>query len=148
MKVVVQRVCRAKVEVDSEIIGEIEHGYLVLLGVEKGDDEKDAQFIIKKLVGLRIFNDDQGKMNLSIEQVQGQMLIVSQFTLLGDCKKGNRPSFINAASPEVGNRLYEFVVDGIRSTGINVHTGRFQAEMRVELVNDGPVTLVVDSREC
>lgn len=147
MKVVVQRVSRAKVTVGDEVTGQIERGFMVLLGVQQGDDENDAQFIIKKLVGLRIFNDDQGKMNLSIDQVNGRMLIVSQFTLLGDCKKGNRPSFISAAAPEEGNRLYEVVVAGIREKGIPVETGRFQAEMDVELVNEGPVTLTIDSRD-
>jgi D-aminoacyl-tRNA deacylase len=146
MKVVVQRVSRAQVTVDNEVVGKIGLGFVVLLGVEKGDSEKDAEIIAKKLAALRIFSDEQGKMNLSIDKVSGQMLVVSQFTLLGDCKKGNRPSFINAASPEEGNRLYECVVRQIRQQGIDVQTGRFQTEMHVELVNTGPVTLIIDSR--
>lgn len=146
MKVVVQRVSRAQVTIENEIVGKIGLGFVVLLGVEKGDSEKDAEIIAKKLAALRIFSDEQGKMNLSIDKVNGQMLVVSQFTLLGDCKKGNRPSFINAASPEEGNRLYQCVVRQIRQQGIDVQTGRFQTEMHVELVNTGPVTLIIDSR--
>lgn len=146
MKSVVQRVARAQVTVDSKVIGKIDHGFAVLLGVENEDDEHDAEFIAKKLAGLRIFSDDDGKMNLSIDQVGGKMLVISQFTLLGDCKKGNRPSFINAAAPDEGNQLYERVCSLLRKKNIDVETGQFQANMQVELVNDGPVTLILDSR--
>lgn len=147
MRAVVQRVTSAQVEVDNEIIGQIEHGYMVLLGVEKGDSEQDAKYLIDKLIGLRVFEDDDGKMNLALGEVKGSILAVSQFTLLGDVRKGRRPSFIQAADPDTGNRLYEYVVVGLRSQNINVQTGKFQTDMQVSLTNDGPVTILLDSRK-
>ncbi|MDB4778182.1 D-aminoacyl-tRNA deacylase [bacterium] len=147
MRAVVQRVTSAKVEVDNQIVGQISHGLLVLIGVEKGDTEKDVKYLVNKLIGLRIFEDSDGKMNLAIGETQGSILAVSQFTLLGDVRKGRRPSFITAADPETGNNLYENVVVGLRTKEIHVETGRFQADMQVNLVNDGPVTILLDSRK-
>lgn len=147
MRAVVQRVSRAKVTVAGEITGEIGRGLLVLLGVAEGDTAEDASFLAEKLVGLRIFPDDEGKMNRSLADFSGAMLVVSQFTLLGDCRKGKRPSFIKAARPEDAVSLYQIFVAEVRGRAITVGTGRFQEHMDVELVNDGPVTLLVDSRK-
>jgi D-tyrosyl-tRNA(Tyr) deacylase len=145
MLAVVQRVTRAAVRVNGEIRGETGLGLLVLLGVRRGDDDEDARWLAAKLSGLRIFRDGEGKMNLGLGEVGGAMLVVSQFTLLGDCVKGRRPSFTDAAPPEEANRLYESFVAAARGMGVPVETGVFQAMMEVELVNDGPVTLLVDS---
>ena len=147
MRAVVQRVSRAKVTVEQVITGEISRGFLVLLGVADGDTAADAVMLADKLVGLRVFEDGDGKMNLALADVGGAMLVVSQFTLLGDCRKGRRPSFIAAARPEVAEALYRTFVAEVQGRGINVATGRFQTHMDVELVNDGPVTLLVDSRK-
>ncbi len=147
MRAVVQRVSRAKVTVDGEIVGQIGAGLLVLLGVAEGDTADDAVTMADKLVGLRIFEDAEGKMNLALPDMGGSMLVVSQFTLLGDCRKGRRPSFIAAARPEVAEALYRTVVAEIEGRGITVATGRFQTHMDVELVNDGPVTLLIDGRK-
>jgi len=147
MRAVVQRVSRAKVTVEQVITGEISLGFLVLLGVADGDTAADAVMLADKLVGLRVFEDGDGKMNLALADVGGAMLVVSQFTLLGDCRKGRRPSFIAAARPEVAEALYRTFVAEVQGRGINVATGRFQTHMDVELVNDGPVTLLVDSRK-
>jgi D-aminoacyl-tRNA deacylase len=147
MRAVVQRVSRAKVTVAGEVTGEIGPGLMVLLGVADGDTAEDAIYLADKLVGLRIFPDADGKMNLSLAETAGGMLVVSQFTLLGDCRKGRRPSFIAAARPEAAVELYERFVADVRRRGITVGTGRFQQHMDVELVNDGPVTLLVDSRK-
>jgi D-tyrosyl-tRNA(Tyr) deacylase len=147
MRACVQRVSRASVTVEDEIVGKIGPGLLVLLGVAQGDNEKDARYLADKIVGLRIFEDDQGKMNRSLLEAGGGLLVVSQFTLLGDVRKGRRPSFIDAAPPEAANRLYEVFVAEAASLGVPVATGRFQAHMDVELVNDGPVTLLLDSRK-
>lgn len=147
MRAVVQRVSRAKVTVAGEVTGEIGLGLMVLLGVMEGDQPTDAVYLSEKLVGLRIFSDPEGKMNLSLADIQGAMLVVSQFTLAGDCRKGKRPSFITAARPEQAIPLYEQLVQEVRSRGIRVETGRFQQHMDVELVNDGPVTLLIDSRK-
>jgi D-tyrosyl-tRNA(Tyr) deacylase len=146
MRSVVQRVKRARVTVAGETVGEIGPGLLVLLGVAHDDTAADVLWMANKLVGLRIFEDDTGKMNLGLTDVRGSMLVVSQFTLLGDCQKGRRPSFILAARPEVAKPLYEQFVAAVGQQGIPTATGIFQAEMQVELVNDGPVTLVVESR--
>lgn len=143
----IQRVSRAKVTVGGETTGEIERGFLVLLGVAHGDAEADADALAKKVVGLRVFEDAEGKMNLALADVGGGMLVVSQFTLLGDCRKGRRPSFSGAAPPEEANRLYEYFVQQVAGQGIPTATGRFAAMMDVELVNDGPVTLIIDSRD-
>jgi D-tyrosyl-tRNA(Tyr) deacylase len=146
MRAVVQRVKRAQVTVAGEIVGEIGPGLLVLLGVAHDDTADDVTWMAGKLTGLRIFEDDAGKMNLGLTDVRGSMLVVSQFTLLGDCQKGRRPSFIQAARPEVARPLYQQFVAAVGQLGIQTATGIFQAEMQVELVNDGPVTLVVESR--
>jgi D-aminoacyl-tRNA deacylase len=145
MRAVIQRVSRARVTVDGEITGEIGAGILVLLGVSKKDSEKEALYLLEKTLNLRIFEDSEGKMNLSILDVKGELLVVSQFTLYGDARKGRRPSFIDAAAPGEANRLYEFFVAAARRQISKVGTGRFQAMMDVELVNDGPVTILLDS---
>ena len=146
MKAVVQRVSESAVTIDDEVVGKIGPGLMVLLGVSHEDAEREADYLIDKIVNLRIFSDEDGKMNRSLNEVGGEMLVVSQFTLLGDCRKGRRPSFIKAAGPEKGNALYEYFVDGVRRKGITVGTGRFGAMMAVSLVNDGPVTLILESK--
>jgi D-tyrosyl-tRNA(Tyr) deacylase len=145
MRAVIQRVSRAKVTVDGEITGEIGTGILVLLGVSREDSEKDALYLLEKTLNLRIFEDAEGKMNLSLLDNGGELMDVSQFTLYGDARKGRRPSFIEAAAPDEANRLYEFFVAEARKQIERVGTGRFQAMMDVELVNDGPVTILLDS---
>lgn len=147
MKAVLQRVSRAKVTVAGETVGQIELGLLVLLGVEQGDTEADARQLADKTIQLRIFDDADGKMNLALTDVGGALLVVSQFTLLGDCRKGRRPSFIAAAPPAEAERLYELFVAAAGAQGVKVATGRFRAMMDVELVNAGPVTLLLDSRK-
>lgn len=147
MRAVIQRVSHAKVSVDQEVVGTIESGLLVLLGVAEGDDESAADYLAEKTVGLRIFDDAAGKMNLSIGEVNGGVLVVSQFTLYGDVRRGKRPSFDRAARPEHANELYEHFVARIRAAGLRCETGRFQAMMDVELVNDGPVTILLDSEK-
>ena len=146
MRAVVQRVKESSVTSAGETVGKIESGLLVLLGVAKEDNIKDAAYLAEKIINLRIFEDENGKMNRSLLETGGEMLVVSQFTLLGDCRKGRRPSFINAAPPDEADRLYEYFVKKVRQTGISTQTGRFRAMMEVALVNDGPVTLVVDSK--
>jgi D-tyrosyl-tRNA(Tyr) deacylase len=146
MRAVVQRVSEARVEIDGEVVGEIGHGLLVLLGITHGDTSEQAEWLAEKIVGLRIFEDDEGKMNRDVIEVGGGILVVSQFTLYGDCRKGRRPSFIEAAPPAVAVPLYAAFVDGLRARGVRTATGRFGAMMRVELVNEGPVTLIVDSK--
>ncbi len=145
MRAVIQRVSRASVTVDGEITGLIGDGILLLLGVSAKDTEKDAEYLVDKVVNLRIFDDKEGKMNLSLLDANGGLLVVSQFTLYGDSRRGRRPSYIDAAGPEEANRLYEFFVSEARKQVPHVATGRFQAMMDVELVNDGPVTLLLDS---
>ena len=145
MRAIIQRVARAKVSVDGEITGEIGRGILVLLGVSKNDSEKDALYLLEKTLNLRIFEDTDGKMNLSLLDIKGDLMVVSQFTLYGDARKGRRPSFIDAGAPAEANRLYEFFVTEARKQISKVGTGRFQAMMQVELVNDGPVTILLDS---
>lgn len=147
MRACVQRVSRASVTVGGEIVGEIGNGLLVLLGVEADDTDQDLAYLADKVIALRVFADDEGKMNRSLQDVGGAMLVVSQFTLLGDCRKGRRPSYINAAEPEIGEAMYEQFVAHVAGQGIEVATGRFRAMMDVELVNDGPVTLLLDSRK-
>ena len=147
MRAVVQRVLKAAVTVADEEVGSIDKGYLVLLGVEENDTQEDAQYLAEKIVGLRIFEDKEEKMNLSLLDVGGSMLIVSQFTLLGDCRKGRRPSFAHAAHPELAEKLYEQVVQAVEGRGIKVATGRFRTHMEVSLVNDGPVTMLIDSKK-
>ncbi len=147
MKAVVQRVSSARVEVEGETTGEIARGLLVLLGVAREDEDKDASWMAEKVVGLRIFGDDEGKMNRSLLEVEGALLAVSQFTLLGDARKGRRPSFIAAAAPDRAEELYGLFVSKTRALGARTETGKFQAHMDVHLVNDGPVTILLDSRE-
>jgi D-tyrosyl-tRNA(Tyr) deacylase len=145
MRAVVQRVSQASVKVDGEVVGQIERGLLVLLGVTHADTESDAAYLASKIAGLRIFEDDAGKMNLSVTDIGGAVLAVSQFTLYGDVRKGKRPSFDNAARPERARELYERFVAEIRVLGLRCETGQFQAHMDVSLTNDGPVTILLDS---
>lgn len=144
MRAVIQRVTGAKVTVDDKVIGQIGNGLLVLLGVSRVDGEKDVHYLVEKILGLRIFDDADGKMNLSLLNAGGELLAVSQFTLYGDTRRGRRPSYIDAAAPERANELYELFVSEARKS-VSVETGRFQAMMQVELVNDGPVTIMLDS---
>lgn len=145
MRAVVQRVSEASVVVEGESVAAIGVGFLVLLGVADGDTEADARWLAQKLVGLRVFDDAEGKMNRALADVGGAMLVVSQFTLLGDCRKGRRPSFVDAAEPAIAEALYERFCDAVRDAGIEVATGRFRTTMRVSLVNEGPVTLIVET---
>lgn len=142
-----QRVTEARVEIAGDIVGEIGAGLLVLLGVARDDTQEDADYLADKTINLRIFNDEQEKMNLSLLDTNGEMLVVSQFTLYGDVRKGRRPSYIEAAEPEKANSLYEYFVERVRAQGVKVQTGVFQAMMKVGLVNDGPVTILLDSRK-
>lgn len=144
MKFVIQRVNHAQVTVNSEVIGKIGKGLTVLIGVGKDDTREIADKFVKKLMGLRIFEDEQGKTNLSLNDVKGEMLLISQFTLYADCRKGNRPSFINAGAPEQAKELYEYIVEKVRETGVKTETGEFAADMKVLLENDGPFTIVLD----
>lgn len=145
MKACIQRVREASVTVNGEVVGAIRHGLLVLLGVGQDDDHSQADYLASKLVGLRIFEDDQGKMNRCLGDVGGEMLVVSQFTLWGDCRKGRRPSFVQAAPPEKAEELYEYFCERVEQQGVSVARGRFRAHMDVALINDGPVTLNVES---
>ena len=147
MRAVIQRVSQASVTVDGQVTGKINAGMLVLLGVEMDDTQQDLEFMLKKIVALRIFSDSAGKMNLALADIGGQMLVVSQFTLLADTKKGNRPSFVKAAPPDKAKRMYEEFVSLVRTKQIHVETGIFAADMKVGLVNDGPVTIMLDSRQ-
>lgn len=147
MRAVVQRVTKSSVTVDGRVTGSIDKGLMVLIGVEDGDGEKDAAYIADKVTGLRIFEDENEKMNLSVKDVGGRVLAVSQFTLLGDVRKGKRPSFTRAAAPQEANMLYRKVIDGIEAQGVHVEEGVFQAHMMVEINNDGPVTILLDSNK-
>lgn len=147
MKAVIQRVSEARVDVTGKTVGSIGRGIVVLLGVQKGDTERDAKSLADKIVKLRIFEDEAGKMNLALGDVGGALLVVSQFTLAGNCAKGRRPSFDEAAPPAEANRLYEYFVGAAREKGVTVETGIFQAMMEVALVNDGPVTFILESRD-
>lgn len=147
MRGVVQRVSEAHVSVNGEIVGRIDRGLVILLGVAPEDGPDDVRYLVDKTVGLRIFEDDQEKMNLSIRDIGGSILAISQFTLLGDCRKGRRPSFVAAASPEHANSLYERYIADVRAEGIAIESGVFRAMMQVHLVNDGPVTMLLDSRK-
>lgn len=147
MRAVVQRVARCSVRVEAKMVGEIGAGLLVLLGVAKGDSEAGADYLAEKILGLRIFEDEAGKMNLSVKDKRGELLVVSQFTLYGDVRRGKRPSFDAAAKPEEARRLYEYFVEKVRATGLHCETGVFQAMMDVELVNQGPVTILLDSEK-
>lgn len=148
MRVIVQRVQSSRVEIDGEVSGEIGQGLMVLLGIAEGDGQEQCDFLADKLVHLRIFTDEQEKMNLSLQDINGEMLIVSQFTLYGDCKKGRRPSFVVAARPETAVPLYEYFIDAVKRQGVKkVATGQFGADMQVYIQNDGPVTLMLDTDE-
>ena len=147
MRAVIQRVSHAQVSVDGECIGRIGHGLAVLLGIRTDDTRAEADYLSQKIIGLRIFSDQDGKFNHSLQDVDGELLVVSQFTLYGDCRKGRRPSFIAAAGVETALPLYEYFVEHARSRNIRVATGRFQADMAVELVNDGPVTIILDTSD-
>ncbi len=147
MMVVIQRVKRASVKVRERYVAAINHGLLVLLGVHRDDSEKDVDYLLKKVPNLRIFEDESGKMNLSLIDVEGEVIVVSQFTLLARTRKGRRPSFDDAAPPEKGRALYKMFVDGLRNQGIKVQEGVFGEHMEIELVNDGPVTIIMNSKE-
>ena len=147
MKFVIQRVNHAEVKVDGEIVGKIGKGFLVLIGVGREDTKEDADWYLKKLLGLRIFEDENGKTNLSLADVNGELLLVSQFTLYADCKKGNRPSFVKAGKPDMAEPMYEYIIEKCREQIENTQKGQFGADMKVELLNDGPVTIVLDSHE-
>ncbi|MEJ2102461.1 MAG: D-aminoacyl-tRNA deacylase [Desulfobacterales bacterium] len=146
MRAVVQRVKQSSVKAGNEIVGQIESGLLVLLGVARDDTVKDADYLVNKIINLRIFEDQDGKMNRSLLETGGELLAVSQFTLLADCRKGRRPSFVEAAEPQKATDLYTKFVDLVREKGVNVQTGRFRAMMEVALINDGPVTVIIESR--
>jgi D-tyrosyl-tRNA(Tyr) deacylase len=146
MRAVVQRVKKSSVTVENETVGKIDRGLLVLLGVAKGDDSSDADYFADKITNLRIFEDEAGKLNRSLLEIGGEMLVVSQFTLLGNCRKGRRPSFIDAAEPDMADELYEYFVHQVRQKGVSVKTGQFRARMDVSLINDGPITLIVESK--
>lgn len=148
MKAVIQRVMNSNVKIDGEVAGKIDQGFMILLGVMQGDTKADADKLVKKIPYLRIFEDENGKMNLSCLDINGEMLVVSQFTLCADCSHGRRPSFIQSAPPNEANMLYEYFVDELKKAGVSkVETGRFGADMKVELINDGPVTIILDSEE-
>lgn len=146
MRIVVQRVKNASVSIDKSIVGNINSGFLVLLGIKSTDCKQDVDYLVKKLTNLRIFSDQNGKMNLSLKDVNGELLIVSQFTLYGNCKDGNRPSFIESAKPDVAIPLYEYFIEECRKIIPVVQTGKFGADMQVSLTNDGPVTIIIDSK--
>lgn len=147
MRAVIQKVKYSSVSVDEKIVGKIDKGFMILLGVTHEDGEKEVEWLAKKIKDLRIFEDQDGKMNLSFEDVKGEVLIISQFTLYGDCIKGRRPSFTQAAKPDMANDLYEKFVEKFRSFGIKTETGIFGADMKVELLNDGPVTMIIDTKD-
>lgn len=146
MKAVIQRVTFANVKVDGEMVGEIEKGFMILLGVVEGDTTKEADWLAKKTANMRVFEDENGKMNLSLLDTDGECLVISQFTLCADCKKGNRPSFISSAKPDEANELYEYFIEKLKENGVKkVEKGIFGADMKVSLLNDGPVTIILDS---
>ena len=147
MKFVIQRVKNASVTVEHNVIGKIDFGFLVLIGITHTDTKEIADSMVKKLINLRVFNDYQDKMNLSIKDVNGSLLLVSQFTLYADCSHGNRPGFTNAAKPDYANELYEYIISEAKKYNVNVETGEFGADMKVALLNDGPVTIILDSDE-
>lgn len=147
MKFVIQRVTESSVKVDSEVIGQIGKGYMVLIGIGQNDSKEIADKLIKKMIGLRIFEDENGKTNLSLADVDGELLLISQFTLYANCKKGNRPSFIESGNPKMAEALYHYIIEQCRKTVPIVETGSFGADMKVSLVNDGPFTIVLDSEQ-
>ena len=147
MRAVIQRVTRARVTIDGEVVGEIEHGLVVLLGIARDDTQEDADYLVPKIIALRIFDDAEGRMNVSVKDIEGGLLIVSQFTLYGDVRRGLRPSWSDAAAPEIAEPLYDYLVENSRKLHGRVETGSFRKTMLVELINDGPVTLLLDSRK-
>ncbi len=147
MKFVIQRVKNASVKIENEVVGNINKGFLVLIGITHEDTKETADILIKKLIKLRVFEDEAGKMNLALKDVGGELLLVSQFTLYANCKDGNRPSFINAAKPDYANNLYEYIIQECKKEELKVQTGKFGADMKVSLLNDGPVTIILDSEE-
>ena len=144
MKFIVQRVNKSQVEVEEKIVGKIDKGFMVLIGITHNDTKEIADYLVRKLINLRVFEDKNGKMNLSLKDVQGSLLLISQFTLYADCTSGNRPSFTNAAKPEFANELYEYIIEECKKQIPNVQTGIFGADMQVSLVNDGPVTIILE----
>jgi D-tyrosyl-tRNA(Tyr) deacylase len=146
MRVVIQRVSEASVKVDDEIVGKIEQGLMLLIGVDESDENADADWLVKKILDVRVFTDEEGKMNHSVKDINGEILCISQFTLISDYKKGNRPSYIKAAKPDKATSLFEHFKDEMRKSGLKIESGIFGADMKVSLVNDGPVTLVFDSK--
>ncbi len=146
MKAVVQKVSKAEVTINNETAGAIETGLVVLLGIGKEDDQADADYLAKKIINLRIFEDENQKMNLSLSDVNGELLVVSQFTLFADCRKGSRPSFFDAAPPEKAEKLYLYFLDRAREKGVTVKTGKFKTMMKVSLINEGPVTIILDTK--
>lgn len=144
MKFLIQRVSKASVEIENKVVGKIDKGFLVLIGITHDDTEETADYLIKKLINLRVFEDENGKMNLNINSVNGELLLVSQFTLYANTKDGNRPSFVDAAKPDYANKLYEYIIEKLRNENIIVQTGEFGADMQVSLVNDGPVTIELE----
>lgn len=144
MKFIVQRVNKSQVEVEEKIVGKIDRGFMVLIGITHNDTKEIADFLVRKLINLRVFEDENGKMNLSLKDVQGSLLLISQFTLYADCTSGNRPSFTNVAKPEFANELYEYIIEECKQQISNVQTGIFGADMQVSLVNDGPVTIILE----
>ena len=144
MKFIVQRVNKSQVEVEEKVVGKIDKGFMVLIGITHNDTKEIADFLVRKLINLRVFEDENGKMNLSLKDVQGSLLLISQFTLYADCTSGNRPSFTNAAKPEFANELYEYIIEECKKQIPNVQTGIFGADMQVSLVNDGPVTIILE----
>ena len=148
MRAVIQRVKHASVTVDNQIVGEIKQGFLVLLGVTHSDTDKEVEWLAKKITDLRVFNDSDDKMNLGLKEIEGELLVISQFTLYGNCIKGRRPSFIDAAKPDMANELYENFLKRCKDLGFKTESGIFGADMKVELLNDGPVTLIIDTKDC
>ena len=144
MKFLIQRVSRASVEIENKEVGKINKGFLVLIGITHEDTQEKADYLIKKLINLRVFEDENGKMNLNINQINGELLLVSQFTLYANTKEGNRPSFVDAAKPDYANELYEYIIEKLRKENIVVQTGEFGADMQVSLINDGPVTIMLE----
>ncbi|MER2225501.1 MAG: D-aminoacyl-tRNA deacylase [Carnobacterium sp.] len=147
MRVIIQRTKQASVSIEESVVGEITHGFVLLVGIEEEDQQEDIEYLVRKISKMRIFEDTQGKMNLSIEDVGGEILSISQFTLHADTKKGNRPSFIKAAKPDIAIPLYDAFNNQLRAAGLTVQTGTFGADMQVSLVNDGPVTIIIDSKQ-
>jgi D-tyrosyl-tRNA(Tyr) deacylase len=146
MRVIIQRVSEASVSIDSQVKAKIGYGLMILVGISTEDNQEDIDWLTQKIINLRVFNDENGKMNLSLLDIKGEVLLISQFTLFASTKKGNRPSFIQSAKPEIAIPLYEQLIESLKATGIEIKTGRFGADMKVSLTNDGPVTIIIDSK--